>query len=291
MTRLIRVISVMTFIVAVFIYVGSSFYVRSQTNNNGPVIEIKESEISVPVKATEKEILEGIKATDKKDGDVTDSLIVESMGNFFEKGKRRVTIAAFDSDNNVAKAERTIVYSDYSSPRITMDRPLRVPMNGIDSLMEGISVTDCLDGDITGNLQFTLGDDAKNITTPGEYAMKMVVSNSVGDTVEMSVTVELCDYSAMNMKPQILLSQYLVYVGKGQEINPTEYLQGIEMRNKEYYWESEQTGMKDTPPISKDEVVIENKVDYNTPGTYEIQYTADEGEGNAGSVRLIVVVE
>lgn len=291
MTRLIRIISVITFIAAVVIYGSASFYVRKQVNRNGPVIKMEEQEVSVPVKATEEEILKGIKAEDRKDGDVTDSLVIESIGNFFEKGKRRVTVAAFDSDNNVAKAERTVIYSDYSSPKIAMESPLRVPMNGIDKLMDGISVTDCLDGDITENLQLTLGDDTKNITTPGEYAMKIVVSNSMGDTVEMPVTVELYDYSAEVMRPQILLSKYLIYVKKGQQVNPEEYLQGVKIRNQEYYWESEQTEMEEMPPVSKSEVVIENTVDYNTPGTYEIQYIVDDGDGNLGTVRLIVVVE
>lgn len=87
MTRLIRIISVITFIAAVVIYGSASFYVRKQVNRNGPVIKMEEQEVSVPVKATEEEILKGIKAEDRKDGDVTDSLVIESIGNFLKKEK------------------------------------------------------------------------------------------------------------------------------------------------------------------------------------------------------------
>ncbi|MFQ7768823.1 MAG: hypothetical protein ACLRIL_11475 [Fusicatenibacter saccharivorans] len=55
------------------------------------------------------ELLSGVTAYDAKDGDVTDSLAVEHISNFIEKGRRKISIVAFDSDNNVTHAEREMV--------------------------------------------------------------------------------------------------------------------------------------------------------------------------------------
>lgn len=44
------------------------------------------SEISVSIHADEVELLSGVTAYDAKDGDVTDSLAVEHISNFIEKG-------------------------------------------------------------------------------------------------------------------------------------------------------------------------------------------------------------
>lgn len=74
------------------------------------------SEISVSIHADEAELLAGVTAYDAKDGDVTDSLAVEHISNFIEKGRRKISIVAFDSDNNVTHAEREMVYNDYTSP-------------------------------------------------------------------------------------------------------------------------------------------------------------------------------
>lgn len=277
--------------VAVLVYGGAEIYSRTQTNNNGPEIQMEEREVTVSIAATEEEIMSGVTAEDKKDGDVTDSLVIESMGNFFEKGKRKVTMAAFDSDNNVAKAERTIVYSNYISPRIVAGKPWRAPVNKMDELMSGLSATDCLEGDITNNLQLTLHDDTKNTTTPGECSMKVTVSNSVGDTVEIPVTVDVYDYAAEGATPLPLLSQYLVYLKKDQGIDPAVYLQGIRVRNQEYFWDETYETPDGLPPVDRSQVTIQNNVDSKTPGTYEIRYTAHDDRGNTGSVRLFVVVE
>lgn len=106
------------------------------------------SEISVSIHADEAELLSGVTAYDAKDGDVTDSLAVEHISNFIEKGRRKISIVAFDSDNNVTHAEREMVYNDYTSPVFSLDGPLRFSVNA-DDLTEGLSAEDCLDGTIT----------------------------------------------------------------------------------------------------------------------------------------------
>ena len=77
--------------------------VRQQTGKDGkgPEITMDNSEISASIHAEESELLAGVTAYDKKDGDVTSSLAVEHISNFVEKGRRKISIVAFDSDNHV----------------------------------------------------------------------------------------------------------------------------------------------------------------------------------------------
>ena len=64
--------------------------VRQQTGKDGkgPEITMDNSEISASIHAEESELLAGVTAYDKKDGDVTSSLAVEHISNFVEKAHR-----------------------------------------------------------------------------------------------------------------------------------------------------------------------------------------------------------
>ena len=134
--------------------------VRQQTGKDGkgPEITMDNSEISASIHAEESELLAGVTAYDKKDGDVTSSLAVEHISNFVEKGRRKISIVAFDSDNHVTHAERELVYNDYTSPVFSLDRPLRFSLNA-DDLTEGLSAEDCLDGTITDRIRISYEDE------------------------------------------------------------------------------------------------------------------------------------
>lgn len=78
-----------------------------------PVIVCSSSEIHVSVDASEEELLFGVTAMDAEDGDITSSVVIESISSFVEPGKSIITYAAFDSHNHVATASRTLYYTDY----------------------------------------------------------------------------------------------------------------------------------------------------------------------------------
>ena len=89
------------------------------------------------------------KATDSKDGDVTGSMIVESVSNFMENHTRNMTVVAFDSDNHATKAARKITYTDYVHQHF-FDRTSAFCDEYTD-IMGTLNCSDVLDGDITGN--------------------------------------------------------------------------------------------------------------------------------------------
>lgn len=101
----------------VFVIAAASFgyFKYEQINskdNQAPAITMDTDSIQVSCQAEDGELLKGIKATDSKDGDVTGSLIVESVSNFMENHTRNMTVVAFDSDNHATKAARKITYAD-----------------------------------------------------------------------------------------------------------------------------------------------------------------------------------
>lgn len=289
MIKIIHIGSIVLCIFSTILFVFSGFYMNRDADAYGPEIYMEETEIEVSISATEEDILQGITAIDKKDGDVSDSLLVESMSLFTESGKRKVTIDAFDNNHNVTKTERVIRYTDYTSPRIVLSDALRAPLNNVDLLMDCITVEDCLEGDVTDSLQITPVEDISSITLPGEYAMKLMVSNSVGDVVEIPITVELYDYSQDAGKAKAVLSDYLIYTKVGQKIDPQKYLIGVEMRSIDYIWADAAPGA--LIPYTKNQFVIQNNVDINTPGVYEVIYSLEDTSGNLTNIRQIVIVE
>ena len=289
MIRLIRILSIFLCVVSIGLFAFATFYTNRNSDTGAPVIHMEDDVIKVSIHSDESMLLKGVTAEDKKDGDVTDSLIVEKEDLFFEKGKRKITIAAFDSNNNMTKAERTVVYKDYKSPEIMLEGPLRAPTNNMQQLLEGITVKDCIEGDITDNLQITLVKDATIFSLPGEYKMKMIVSNSLGDVVEVPVTVELYDYALDSSVKKILLSDYIVYTKVGKTIDPQSYLTGLKIRNQEYKWDDQiSTGVG--LPNSKSDIRIENNVNMEKPGVYEIVYSLED-ENAESRVHQIVIVE
>ena len=85
-----------------------------------PKITMDSDEITVSVSDSEEQLLQGVTATDARDGDVTSSLVVEAVRGVVANQEFTVTYAAFDGAGNVAKAQRTVHYSDYVSPRFSL---------------------------------------------------------------------------------------------------------------------------------------------------------------------------
>lgn len=278
-----RVVLVLTILAAVLMAAAVIKTVGFR-DTDGPEITMDQSSITVDVDCTDEELLQGITAADKKDGDVTDSLVVESLSNFIEKGRRLVTVAAFDQDHNVTKAAREVVYNNYTSPRFSLTGPLRFAVNSDESLTSVFQVQDCLDGDLSGEVVIT-SDYYYDYSVAGAYTVNFQVSNSAGDVVELPLTVETYDASADSSAPKVELSEYLIYVETGSAINPSDYILGV--TDSGMSWE-----MGDNSnPYSLSDIEITNPVDTSTPGVYEISYTIPSDGEYQASIRLVVIVE
>lgn len=89
-------------LVCIAVVAGSGFLVVTR-DKTGPEITVSEDrKITYEMGGDKKALLDGVKATDKKDGDVSDSLMVEGVRQN-EDGSLEVTYSAVDHSNNVTK--------------------------------------------------------------------------------------------------------------------------------------------------------------------------------------------
>jgi len=292
--KILKIVSVIAFAAAVILF-GGYMLKEGAKDKTGPVITVESDSIEVSVGDPREALLKGVTAADAHDGDVTASVRVESLSPFNEKGERRVSYVAFDSDGHVSHAARTMRYTDYTPPKFQFDGPLTYPSETKD-LLEKVTVTDCIDGDLTELTQI-LFDTAADTTRPGVYTARLKITNSAGDSEELPVTIEIFNPSVYYRLPAINLKEQVLYLKKGDAFDAAGQLQSAVIDGIEYtfvpgngtYGSGEESGAH-TIDISR--AAITGSVDTGTAGCYEVTYTLDDpvtGTGT-GTARLYVVV-
>ena len=301
MLRKTRIFVVIFFIISVLLFGGYTLIRAVTVDRTLPIIEMDSDEVTISVKGGDAAILEGIKASDEKDGDITGNLFVESKSTFIEKCIFKATIAVADSDNHVTKVERKVTYSDYRSPQFTLTEPLKfltTRENRDDlNIAESLRANDVVDGDISNKIKISSEYSINGYTT-GDSHMEFIVTNSMGDTSKLPVTVNI--YSALEESglPEIILSNYLINtpVGAGADIEALieqiEYHNDTFRRGEDgnlYNGEFDAEGN----PIMFDwsAIQIDTDADWNTPGVYELKITfTDEAANLSNFTRCYVVV-
>ena len=244
-----------------------------------PKITMDQDELTLSVSDPESALLQGITATDPQDGDVTDSLVVESVRGVVANQEFTVTYAAFDSAGNVAKAQRTVHYSDYVSPRFSLTGSLLFQSDPSLDIFSVLKAEDVVDGDLTERIKATMTSGGQQISEPGDYTVEFRVTNSLGDTSYFEAPIRVV--AAENNAAAVTLSEYLVYATKGEQFQPKEYLDSMKAGK-----ESIALGRYNSDVF----IDVDSNVDTDTPGTYWVDYTVTYGD-YVGQSRLIVVVE
>lgn len=287
--------NVRTIICAVFLFscVVFAFYLvktHQLEDHTPPVITCDKDEITVSVSADDTALLKGVTAEDDKDGDITDSVRVSAMTHFIEKAKRTITYIVFDQANQAGTAQRTVMYSDYESPKIYLSEPLRYSLSERSKAnpAEYMTAEDCLDGDVTKQIRMSLGDDYYN-SVAGDYDVTAQVTNSAGDVRVVPLQVTFVDNSNReeSMKYYPVLSEYIVYTGVDEKVSLASYITGVKRGNGVYSFEDDAEYL----PFTKSAINVEHEIDYAKPGTYPVEYSYTTEEGIKAVTRLYVVVE
>lgn len=285
--RRIRLAVVGVFILSLIAFIVFNIVNKVTTDSTPPVITSESDSVTVSVAAEESELLAGLTATDDEDGDLTGEIMISSMSNFTEPGKRTVSYIVFDASNNASTLTRNLEYTDYTAPQIKLTQPLRYGLNEMEdaSLTENMSVQDCLDGDITQQIRATF-NDGSYIAMAGEYGITVQVSNSAGDTCSVPLTVTVTDPAEESGKYYPMLSDYIVYAPVGGYVDLTSLLIGLENSSTQYLF----ADANPSAPGGIESVAIGGAVDYNTPGTYTVDYQFTSASGVTGTTKLAVVV-
>lgn len=285
--RKLRAAVVVAFVLSLAVYAGYNIMTRITQDKTPPVITCEADTVTVSVEDEETKLLEGMKASDDKDGDLTDSIRISSMSNFTEPGKRTVNYVVFDDSNNAATFSRELEYTDYTSPQINLESPLRFSLKEMEdvSLTEYMRASDCLDGNISQQIRATY-NDAVYVSQAGDYGITVQVSNSAGDTCSVNLTVTVTDPEKETGKYYPVLSDYLVYTQTGKTLNLRDLLIGVEKNGTEYLFGEDD----DYIPGKKEDVEISENIDYEKPGTYNVDYTFTSESGETATTKLAVTV-
>lgn len=237
-------------------------------DSSGPKFTCDQDTITVSIEDGEDVLLEGITAKDKKDGDVTDSILVEKLSGLYDGNKRTVTYVAFDSDDHISKMEREVVYTDYESPKFTLSGSLRFRAGETVNIDKIVEVQDCIDGDLSNKVKIMMDSTINNRLT-GVYDIVYEVSNSAGDTVKLPVKVEI--YESSRNEIELNLSQYLVYY-EGKEIDYKSYLKSVKSGSIEYFFEGVSGAEGEDGSIPKNRVTVQSEVNEHVPGVYPVYF-------------------
>ena len=258
----------------------AAYYLRQQrsVDREPPKITMQSEELRLSVSDPAERLLEGVRAQDARDGDVTDSIVVESVRGIVADKRFTVTYAAFDDAGNVAKATRTAFYWDYTAPRFSLSEPLIFRAGVTPDVFEPLSAQDVFDGDLTRQIKATMRTSERRLPEQGEYLVEFRVTNSLGDTSYLTAPVEMA--SDWGGAARMNLSSYLVYLPKDAAFSPAAYLRDLT------------AGGQTIPLDTRSGAVVTTDSNVNTavPGTYRVNYTVTYGQYHART-RLLVVVE
>ncbi len=272
MMKWLRRITLALFVIMLFAYIIFSAIEKITTDTTIPSITVESEELEISINDDEKKLLDGVTAFDKKDGDITDDIIVESVSKFITPGVCTVTYAVVDDDNHVAKATRTIKYTDYTPPEFYMKRALVYSVGEKVDIRAAIGARDCIDGDISDKVTIMATDYVENTT--GVFTVSVQVANSMGDIIYLDVTVHVEGNETMG--PDIQLEKTLIYIKKGEKPNFEDYIKEVTVNGS---------------LMKKYNLIVSTNFDSEKPGTYNVHYYISTDEGYEGHSILTVVVE
>lgn len=106
MKKIYNIISAV--LIVIIVTVSAILYYKS--DREGPEIKFPEKEITYTQGESQKILLNGVKAIDSRDGDVSDTLIVENIVPLSNGTTARVTYAAQDRDSHITKKSLIVNY-------------------------------------------------------------------------------------------------------------------------------------------------------------------------------------
>ncbi len=269
--RALRLIVSFVFIVVLAAYMF--FHYTKSTDNTIPKIKCDVPVIEISVNEGNSALLKHITAVDEKDGDISSKIIVEKSSAFVDFGRVITTFAVCDNDDNVAKINVPVVYTDYQNPKFTFTDDLVFKTGSGASVENAIHVTDSFDGDITDRL-VVIANGAE-IEKSGRYPITLKVTNSKSYTYSMNVDIIMSDYFETGYKVE--LKDYFIYKKVGETVDYESMIKSVANPLK---------GAEET------EIEIDSSaVNSMKQGVYNVYYYQKSGSRTRSMTRLIVCYE
>lgn len=275
--RNLQIILIVLFLVVSVAFAAVYVYDRAAIDRVAPQIVSDGVPLEVSVNATDRELCAGLTATDDRDGDITDRIIVHSISRLIGADTANVSYAVFDSASNYCTFTREVRYTDYRKPRFGITEPLIYRVSSTISLTDSLTASDVIDGDITDRIR--ISSSTLSNSESGEYPVTVQVTNSSGDTAVLKLIVQI--QNTTTVYPVIRLSDYLIYLDRDAELTQDD-LRG-------YITEAAESVTEDA--LSPADIAIDGEVDTATAGTYYVRYSYTNDRGLTSTVILTVIVE
>lgn len=290
--KALRIVIMVIFPLALSAFLIFEIRERRLVDYTAPVISAESDTLEASVNVTDTELLQGMTAKDNLNGDVTSTMVVASRSKFIRKNTRTITYAAFDRNNNVGTYTRELTYTDYVPPRFVLKEPLKFLDNESKSntlLYRLVGAEDVLDGDITGQIVITTGEEYPVDADTVGQTVNLQVSNRAGDTSVLEIEAAYLSYAEYNRQAPNL-EDYIVYTSVGKTPDFRSYVIGV------------RSGTSTLPlaetdfNLNTDFSIDAGGLDISRPGVYKVYFTLsgvlNEGEARQqlGTAEMIVVV-
>ena len=232
--------------------------------NNAPVITASDKVVTQGIKFNE---LEGVKATDKEDGNLTSNVkVINNTVEINKVGVYEITYEVVDKNNEKSTKTIKVTVVKNSDPEITASNITTSVGKKKPNLLTNVTATDKEDGNLTENI--TVDDSKVNYDEIGEYTVTYTVSDTFGNktTKEVKLTVR------ENQAPIIYASDKTITIS-----NKFNEKSGVTVIDEE------------DGDITENIKVIENTVKIDELGTYKVTYQVTDNHNN--TVEKTITVE
>ena len=269
--RYLRITTIVVFLASVLFagWVNLRYY--RDMNTDMPELTSTVEQLQISVKDGPTALLQGLQAYDETDGDLTDQIMVASVSHFLSPGTVNVKYVVFDSHNNSATLTRRVHYTDYKAPQFSLEKAPVYTVGSSFDLLDHIRVEDCIDGDISDKIRVI--SNMVNNYTAGNYPVVLEVSNSCGDTAQITLWVS---YLNKESSAVITLHRYVVYMQQGDTFDPQQWFATVTDRN--------------AVALDAGKVMVRGNLNMDKPGCYQLVYSYDDGK-LTGETPLTVVVQ
>lgn len=229
---------------------GALFITRDKT---GPKIIVSEDrKIAYSTDSDKKVLLDGVTAIDEKDGDVSDSLRVESVRNN-EDGSLEVTYSAVDDSNNVTKLTCKV-------------ETLNQENSDKDAKEEN---TEASEENQEENQENTQQDEEDKEAQSQEEANQEEVDDSDSDT-------DVAIVALPEGSPQLRLSTHQVDLQVGASFQYMDYIESI-------------SDDKDETNELYRKIYLTGELNTGQAGNYEISYYVTDSDKNQSNIEKLTV--
>lgn len=214
--------------------------------------------------------LEGVKAEDYRDGDVSTTLKVDdSQVDYYEIGIYSVEITATDQTGNVASKQAKVIITDGIAPSIKIEgKSLNAKKKGDKSnYAEKIIIKD--NEDSRDDLKIKIDDSKVDYSKYGTYKVAVTATDTAGNKNKKEFTVNIKDKKG----PTITVDKksFTTTIGVPLDFTPN-------------------VTVKDGSGV-KEYSIDDSNIDYWTAGKYKLHITATDKAGNASKKDVKVTVK